>query len=289
MPVYNGEEFVRQAIESHLAQTLGDFELVITDNHSTDGTEAICREYAARDRRVRYVRNEINLGGPGNFTRAFSHCRGVYHKWSTADDWWDPTFLAKAVEVLDRDAETILVYPRTVFVDGAGKETDRYEDMLHLRDDRPSARFVQLYNTIALCQAHLGVIRRDVMAHTGLIGSEMASDIRFLAELSLYGKFYVLPEYLFFRRFHETSSSWDRTSMARQIAYYAPHGSGFRFHHWRRYSRLFTAVARAPIAPREKWRAARYLGGLMRRQRTRLFRELAMLGRPDPRGLYIKE
>lgn len=288
MPVYNGAQYIRQAIESHLAQTLGDFELVITDNQSTDGTEAICREYAALDRRVRYVRNEINLGGPGNFTRAFSHCRGVYHKWSTADDWWDPTFLAKAVEVLDRDAETILVYPRTVFVDDAGNETDRYEDMLHLRDERPSARFKKLYGTITLCQAHLGVIRREAMARTALMGSELASDIRFLAELSLYGMFYVLPEYLFYRRFHHTSSSWDRTSMDRQIAYYAPQRSGFRFHTWRRYGHLLTAVARAPISTREKLRAARYLARLIRGQRSRLLRELAALGKPDPNGLYIR-
>jgi glycosyltransferase involved in cell wall biosynthesis len=127
LPVYNGERHIRQAIESHLSQTFGDFELVIADNQSTDGTETICRELAALDERVRYIRNEANLGGPGNFRRVFSHCRGEYHKWSTADDWHAPTFFAKAVEILDRDAETILVYPKTILVDETGNETGRYE------------------------------------------------------------------------------------------------------------------------------------------------------------------
>lgn len=288
MPVYNGEQYIRQAVESHLAQTFGDFELVITDNQSTDETEAICREYVALDRRVRYVRNEVNLGGPGNFRQSFRHCRGGYHKWSTADDWWDPTFLEKAVAILDRDAETVLVYPKTVLVDDAGNETKRYDDKLHLRQDRPSDRFIELYRTIGLCQAHLGLIRRDIMARTGLIGRELASDIRFLAELSLYGKFFVIPEYLFFRRFHETSSSWDRSSMDRQVAYYAPDRSGFRYHVWRRYVHLLASVARAPISAREKWNAWKYLGRLMRWQRWTLIRELVALGKPDAKGLYIR-
>jgi glycosyltransferase involved in cell wall biosynthesis len=288
MPVYNGEEFIRQAVESHLAQTFGDFELVITDNQSTDGTEAICREYVALDRRVRYVRNDSNVGGPGNFRQSFRHCRGVYHKWSTADDWWDPTFLEKAVAILDRDAETVLVYPKTVLVDNSGQETSRYDDKLHLRQDRPSERFIRLYQTIGLCQAHLGLIRRDRMARTGLIGRELASDIRFLAELSLYGKFFVIPEYLFFRRFHETSSSWDRSSMDRQVAYYAPDRSGFRFHVWRRYAHLLWAVARAPVSSAEKWNTWRYVGRQMRWHRWNLLRELLALGKPDAKGLYIR-
>ena len=288
MPVYNCGEYIGQAIESHLAQTFGDFELVITDNQSTDATEDVCRRYAAFDRRVRYIRNSKNVGGPRNFRLAFTHSRGRYHKWSTADDWWGPTFLADAVAVLDRDPETVLVYPKTVMVDEAGNETGRFEDSLHLRDDRPSNRFIRLYNTITLCQAHLGLIRREVMARTGLIGGELASDIRFLAELSLYGKFFVLPEYMFFRRFHQTSSSWNRADMTRQGAYYAPRGSGFRFHDWRRYAALVQAVARAPIAPKERLRLVKYLVGLATQQRGRLFREITRMGKPDPKGLYIR-
>ena len=87
MPVYNGELFIRQSVESLLAQTYGDFELVITDNASKDGTEEVCREFEKKDKRVRYVRNDKNLGGPGNFRRVFDTLQRGIHKWSTADDY----------------------------------------------------------------------------------------------------------------------------------------------------------------------------------------------------------
>ena len=105
VPVYNGERFIRQSVESLLAQTYGDFELVITDNASKDGTEEVCRELVKQDKRVRYVRNEKNLGGPGNFRRVFALCSGEFHKWSTADDYWEPTVIEKCMAVLDREQD----------------------------------------------------------------------------------------------------------------------------------------------------------------------------------------
>ena len=121
VPVYNGERFIRQSVESLLAQTYGDFELVITDNASTDGTEEVCRELVKKDKRVRYVRNEKNLGGPGNFRRVFALCSGEFHKWSTADDYWDPTVIEKCVAVLDREPDVVLCYPKSNLVDASGR------------------------------------------------------------------------------------------------------------------------------------------------------------------------
>jgi glycosyltransferase involved in cell wall biosynthesis len=283
MPVYNGEPYVRQSIESLLNQTFGDFELVIADNASTDGTEAICREYVARDPRVRYVRNPANLGGPGNFRRVFALCRGEYHKWSTADDFWDPTAVEKCVAVLDAEPEVVLAYPKTRLVDVNGRPFDTHDDHLLLRDPSPSARCITVLETSTLCHAHLGVIRRAAMRRTGLIGGELASDIRFLAELSLHGKFVVVPEYLFFRRFHEGSSSWERDDMARQRAYYDPgRRSGFGLHRLRRLLHLFAAGIRAPIGWRERWRLWKYLGRRARWDRRLLWGELtAAVGRRE--------
>ena len=119
VPVYNGERFIRQSVESLLAQTYGDFELVITDNASKDGTEEVCRELVKKDKRVRYVRNDKNLGGPGNFRRVFALCSGEFHKWSTADDYWDPTVIEKCVAVLDREPDVVLCYPKSNLVDAS--------------------------------------------------------------------------------------------------------------------------------------------------------------------------
>ena len=285
MPVYNGERYVRQAVESHLAQTFGDFELVIADNQSTDGTQDICRDLAAADPRIRYVRNDHNLGGPGNFRRVFELCRGEYHKWSTADDWWAPTMLARGVAVLDEHPDVVLTYPKTVLVTDAGDEIQKYEDDLHLIEEEPSRRFIRLIETIDLCQAHLGIIRREAMARTRLIGTELKSDFWFLAELTLYGKFHVIPEYLFYRRFHETSSSWDRHNMAHQQKYYDPERRGtFRFHTWKRYARLLDAVRRAPISGTEKRKLYAWLGRRIRWSRWTLLRELRDFRRPRSRA-----
>lgn len=286
MPVYNGERFIRQSVESLLAQTYGDFELIITDNASTDGTEEICRGLVAMDKRVRYVRNKRNLGGPGNFRRVFSLCSGEYHKWSTADDYWDPTVVEKCVALLDRRPDVVLCYPKTDFYDESGNFIGHYEDPLHLQEESAADRFMRVIEETMYCHAHLGLIRRSAMKRTSLIGGELASDIRFLAEISLYGKFFVLPEYLFFRRFHETSSSWERRPQGgnqreeewdRQVSYYDPERntfSGISLNYWRRYANLLFAVTRAPVDIREKVELYRYLGRKMRRHRRLLLKEL---------------
>ena len=286
MPVYNGELFIRQSVESLLAQTYGDFELVITDNASTDGTEEVCRDLEKKDKRVRYVRNDKNLGGPGNFRRVFALCSGEYHKWSTADDFWAPTVIEKCVAVLDREPDVVLCYPKSNLVNASGGLIEHYEDSLHLQEPSPRDRFVRVIEETRLCHAHLGVIRRAAMKRTALIGGELASDIRFLAEISLYGKFYVIPEYLFNRRFHETSSSWERGTKEgveekdwdRQRAYYDPERmtlSGISMSYLRRYANLLWAVTHAPISTREKARIYRYLVRKMKQERGLLKKELS--------------
>ena len=94
MPVYNGEQFIREALDSLLAQTFTDFELIISDNASTDGTEAICREYATRDARIRYVRWAENRGGIANFMHVLDKAVGEYFMWAAHDDRWDPNWVS---------------------------------------------------------------------------------------------------------------------------------------------------------------------------------------------------
>ena len=99
MPVYNGEAFIREALDSLLAQTFTDFELIISDNASTDGTEAICREYAAKDERIRYLRQAENRGAPANFQCVLDEAVGEYFMWAAADDWWEKTFIQTTLEL----------------------------------------------------------------------------------------------------------------------------------------------------------------------------------------------
>ncbi len=275
VPVFNGERYLRESLDGLLAQTFTDFELVIADNASTDGTEAICREYVARDARVRYHRNERNLGGPGNFRRVFELSRGEYHKWSTADDLWHPTFVERCVAVLDARPDVVLAYPRSNIVDATGAVIRTFDDPLDLPEDSAVERVRRVIQESTLCHAHLGVLRRSAMLRTGLIGSELASDIRFLAEMAMLGKFAVVPEYLFGRRFHEESSSWAREDAERQRRYYAPDRRGMaRLGTWRRYLHLVYRAVRVPLPPAERWKLLRFLGRRVRWQRGTLFREL---------------
>jgi hypothetical protein len=127
--------------------------------------------------------------------------------------------------------------------------------------DSPRQRFNQLLEKIGLCHAHLGVIRRTALDRTLLIGNELGSDIHFLAELALYGRFCVVPEYLFFRRFHEKSSSWSRDDIEHQRSYYDPGGKrGFTMHTWKKFHRLYAAVWRAPLPLAQKLQLSRDVG-----------------------------
>ncbi|MBN1505727.1 MAG: glycosyltransferase [Sedimentisphaerales bacterium] len=103
MPVYNGQETIRKAIDSLLAQTFSNVELTISDNASTDATEQICREYAARDARVRYIRQPANLGPARNFRFVLRETRAEYFMWAAHDDYWHPEFIQRCLSVLERE------------------------------------------------------------------------------------------------------------------------------------------------------------------------------------------
>jgi len=129
LPVYNEEAKIRRALDSLLAQTFRDFEIVISDNASTDGTERICLEYADRDKRIRYLRNEINRGIIFNFNRVAELAGGRYFMWAAADDWWHPKFIHRLVQELDRhpQAGVAMSALRRLREDGTVFQTHRFE------------------------------------------------------------------------------------------------------------------------------------------------------------------
>ncbi|MCX8004033.1 MAG: glycosyltransferase [Burkholderiaceae bacterium] len=282
MPAFNAERHIAAAIESLLGQTFGDFELIVSDNASTDATEQICRAYAARDRRLRYVRQPANVGGPANFRHVFSLARAPFFKWATADDLWAPTFLEKCVAVLERRPDVVLCHSDAFLIDDAGRPTAEYDDPVELMEDDPRARFLRLLRTIRLCHAQLGVIRHAAMRRTALMGNQRNSDTHFLAELSLYGKFHKVPERLFFRRLHPGASSWQREDDARQDAYYTPgrHPTR-RLDTWSKYAHLMGAVRRAPLSWTDRLRLHKDLLRFALWERHRLRAEAATLLRPS--------
>jgi len=264
LPVYNSERFIEQSLNSLLAQTYSNFVLIISDNASTDSTPLICKRYAAADARVKYFRNDTNIGNPRNFNRIVELTETPYLKWSTADDFWEPTFLERAMEVMERDPTIALCYPQAVLVDADGRNPKMYDDVLHLVQEDPAERFIALLERIKLAHQHLGVIRMAYLRQTHLLGVHVGSDINLLAELTLYGKFLELPHRLFFRRFHKDSGSWKRDDPEHQAKRY--HASDRkrvdRTTRWRTHLSFFFAVGRSPLPVKSK---ARLYGHLLRR------------------------
>lgn len=219
VPVYNGAAFLRKTLESILSQSFGEFELIISDNASTDGTEAIGREFAAIDPRVRYHRNDTNLGLAKNYNLVFTLARGRYFKWASADDICLPGYLERCVGVLDRDPSVVLVYPKTRFVDAEGRLLDIDDPGWNLMSDLPEERLRFVVSSAHWVNSILGVIRSEALARTLLLPTYPGGDYRVLGELSLLGKFCEVSEPLYQRRIHPSASSQHQRE-ARVIAEY---------------------------------------------------------------------
>jgi glycosyltransferase involved in cell wall biosynthesis len=202
-PVYNGENYIRSAIESILQQDYTDFELIISDNASTDATEEICREFAAKDARIRYDRNATNIGASKNHKRVFELSAGEFFKWAAHDDVHLQGFLRRCVEVLDQAPSTVvLVAPRTEIVDAEGRPTEMRVERLMTTRALPHQRVADILRNLKWATAQFGLFRSAALRKTRLIDSFPASDYVLLLELAILGEIWEIPETLFQRRYH---------------------------------------------------------------------------------------
>jgi glycosyltransferase involved in cell wall biosynthesis len=209
VPVYNGERYLARTLESMLRQTFTDFELIVADNGSTDRTEVICREFAARDPRVRYERSTTNLGVVRNFNRCVTLARGELFHRHAADDMAEPTQREKCIAVLDADPLVVLAFARTMLID----EQDRHKRPMgyDVDADHPSAavrfsRVINLDHHKHCAQEVYGVMRRDALLRTTLYEPIARTDSILLARLALLGRFRAVDEPLFLNREHEERS-----------------------------------------------------------------------------------
>jgi glycosyltransferase involved in cell wall biosynthesis len=270
MPVHNGERYLREALACLLDQTFEDFELVASDNASSDATPDILADAARRDRRVRVFRNPENIGAAPNWNRVFHLCASPYFKWAAHDDLYDPRYLEATVAVLDQDPETVLCHARTRLVDEEGAvlridpATGSYVDRRgQLRagpptpgratSPDPARRFRDTFIGLVRCFDVFGVMRADALRRTPLHRSWYGSDRALLVELSLHGRFAEVPEALFLKREHAgTSLSLPPDQRARWID---PKAREVRFMPQRRhYLQALGALLRAPLSPADRVR-----------------------------------
>lgn len=277
LPVYNGEDYLERSIQSLLAQTREDFELIISDNHSSDRTPEICARYAGIDPRIRFLRNDKNLGAAENYNRVFRESSGRYFKWASHDDLCAPEFLERCVEVLEGDPSVVLCFPRTSFIGGDGEMLGLYEENDDFADERPSARFrTWLFGRSGpWCNSVFGVIRSDVLRETPLIGKYNSSDVILLGELLLRGRVVRIEDVLFFRRDHAGRSVRANPDEESRAAWFEPSSAG-KTHMtvWRWLRGYASAVWRAPMGAGEKARCGTLLAKWTVSHRGRLRDEL---------------
>lgn len=271
LPVRNGEKYVADAIEAVLAQTMGDLELIISDNASTDGTEEIARSYAALDDRVRYQRCATDLGAAPNFNRTFLQSRGEYFRWAAHDDVTHPTHLARCMEILERDPGVVLSHSRVLVVDAWMHPLYQYEYGPNTSSPDPLERVYDLLFVHNNCYDVFGLIRSSVLRQTGLMGAFPVGDRVLLTELALRGRFHEVPEPLFYSRDHQERSVRRHVTQHERASWFDARYEGrLTFPEWRAFAEYVRAMNRAPLRPGQRAAVNAYMLKWVRHYRKRM-------------------
>lgn len=226
MPTYNSAATLCASVESLLAQTFTDFELVISDNASTDGTWGLIEAFAARDPRVRAFRQPQNIGANGNYSAVFRASRGRYFKWASSNDWCSADLLKRCVELLDADSRIVLVASRARLFETSIDEFTDYAGDIACMQDNPVDRFIHVGTHLALNNAMNGLVRRETLSRTRLIEHYPGADVVLVGHLALLGKIALLDAPLFYRRM-------DSATATRMMSEAAVHHHHYPVRTWR--------------------------------------------------------
>lgn len=200
LPVFNGEDYLEATLDALLNQSYTNFELIISDNASTDRTRAICEAYALRDTRICYHRQANNQGAIWNFTFTFHQAKGDYFMWASAHDLWHDNFIEACKEILDLDSSVVLVYPFAYLINTDG---ETIAPMLHKLDTRGRKRALRtriIIQDISSGNMFHGLFRRAVLQKCRLDIRSLGADLVILMEVGLHGSIAQIPQKLFYRR-----------------------------------------------------------------------------------------
>lgn len=273
IPVYNAEKYLEECLKCYLAQAYDNFEVIVSDNGSTDGTEALCRAYAAKSPRIRYHRQERNMGAGWNYNEVLRLARGPYFKWGAYDDLISPNHLAECVAALDADPRNVLAYGITVLIDAEGKETERFPDPMRIVQDTPSARFREYLYKVRMTNAVYGVIRKERLLATGGLPQYVSGDMVLLAQLALLGPFCELPGALFYRRIHGEAYVSNKT-WSQRATWFDPRNKGkLVLPTWTHLGKYLGIIGRTPMPLSEKLRCYAIFAGWQRYQYRDLWLE----------------
>jgi len=281
MPIYNSARHLRTALDSLQNQTLTDFELIISDNASTDDTQAICEEYMRRDARIRYIRQGHNIGAPRNWNVLVHEARGELFKWASGNDYCAPTMLERCVGAMRDEPSVVLCYGRTQLIGESAKPIGLYEGDIAVPDIRASDRFDRVRRELSMNNAQQGVIRTAMLRQTGLDRPYPNGDVELMAELALHGRFVLLPDVLLYRRQSPGTITAMRSPADLQRIYNPEARRPMKLVLTRFHWDHLVGIARAPVPLREKFRAWGHAVRYVRWDRSKLWREMCSLVRPE--------
>lgn len=156
LPVYNGEKYLQESIDSVLGQTYQKWELLILDDCSTDGTAAIAKKYVEKDPRICYYKNTVNLKLPRNLNKGFSLAKGDYLTWTSDDNRYRPKALEKMAAVLDNDSKTQFVFASCRIINDEGKEIE------YITVSSQSPQWIVGTNTVGACFLYTRKVYEEV-------------------------------------------------------------------------------------------------------------------------------
>jgi glycosyltransferase involved in cell wall biosynthesis len=262
LAVYNGENYLTESIEALLGQSYEDFELIISDNASTDGTAGICRSYAKQDSRINYIRQPRNIGCARNYNFLVEQARGELYKAAAHDDLYARDLLRLCVEALDENPQVVLAHAWSAEIDGAGQLTERIGYPVDTANARAPERLrSMLFDGWGDDQG--GVVRAKVLRQAAPHGSYHFADRTFTIEIALYGPFYMVPDWLYFRRVHGGQGG-KRKTVRERCAYLDPRRADWlRNPAVRLYAEYIwgymSAIQRAPLSPEDQRECYRVL------------------------------
>ena len=211
LPVYNGEQFIRKRIECLLNQTISDFELIISDNASTDSTSDICNEYLKKDKRIHYIKQKKNMGPLWNLNFVLGEAKSDYFVWAAVDDIWESNFLEKNLEILKANKNVVCSMSKTKFYGNSNNSKDEINKAFRnftrkLKESLKPVDTISLKGSyeqkVRLClkrsKMHpiYGVFRTDALRHGIVTNQFVGNDLAMILNVLKHGDFHIVDQVL---------------------------------------------------------------------------------------------
>lgn len=280
IPVYQGEDFLSETLDSVLAQDYENLEIVISDNASTDATVAIVEAKCRGLSKVRLIRQTANVGAAENYNVVFREALGEYFAWNAHDDISSPDFVSSAVAALEEEPTAAVAYGLPFWVDAEGEKLRPIPVPPGVADPSPAKRFRSAARGHPAALV-FGMYRSHFVGRGHLHEAFTGSDRNFVAEMMLYGPAVAAGDAEFYLREHENRSvrrlnRADGKRMAhRREGWYSPsRARRIVFPSWRRLRGYARAIISAPLTQRQRVSCFGVLVLLLFDDRLRLLRQL---------------